>query len=80
MEQRKINLPQKGAGRRLAERLKKLGQQKPPKSLMDKINNDSSSPVVVSQNETKVRFKIATLYVAIYKWIYLQKTTFSGTF
>ncbi|MBK9321652.1 MAG: hypothetical protein IPM97_01610 [Bdellovibrionaceae bacterium] len=80
MEQRKINLPKNGAGRRLAERLKKLGQQKPPKSLMDKINNDSSSPVVVSQNETKVRFKIATLYVAIYKWIYLQKTTFSGTF
>lgn len=55
MEQRKINLPKKGAGRRLAERLKKLGLQKPPKSLMDKINNDSSSSVVVSQNETKVR-------------------------
>ncbi len=39
MEHKKINYPKKGAGRRLAARLERLGQQKPPKSLMDKINN-----------------------------------------
>lgn len=38
MARKKVNIPQKGAGRRLAKRLEKLGQQEPPKSLMDKIN------------------------------------------
>ncbi len=30
--------PQKGAGRNLAARLKGLSEQKPPQSLVDKIN------------------------------------------
>lgn len=48
MEKKKVNLPQKGAGRRLAERLEKLGQQKPPKSLMDKINNNDDRKKVAT--------------------------------
>ena len=35
---KKINLPQKGAGRKLAAKLKKLGKQVPPQSLVKKIN------------------------------------------
>jgi hypothetical protein len=31
--------PKKGAGRKWAERLKQLGEQPPPKELMDKINS-----------------------------------------
>ncbi len=50
MEQRKINYPKKGAGRRLAERLAKLGQQKPPKSLMDKINNIGRNEVAAPKS------------------------------
>jgi hypothetical protein len=34
---KKVNIPKKGAGRRLAARLKELGKQKPPQSLIDKI-------------------------------------------
>ena len=45
MEQKKVNLPKKGAGRRLADRLEKLGQQKPSKSLIDKINQDDRKKV-----------------------------------
>lgn len=40
MEKKKINIPQKGAGRKWAARLKELGKQPPPKDLMDKINED----------------------------------------
>ncbi len=36
--ERKVNIPKKGAGRRLAEKLKKLGQQDPPANLVKKIN------------------------------------------
>jgi len=35
----KKNLPQKGAARKWAARLKELGKQAPPKNLVDKINN-----------------------------------------
>ena len=38
MEKRKTNLPRKGAGRRLAARLKDLGKQQPPKDIVNKIN------------------------------------------
>lgn len=47
MVQKKVNLPQKGAGRKLAELLEKLGQQKPPKSLLDKINKDDRKKVAI---------------------------------
>lgn len=53
MEEKKVNLPKKGAARRLAERLKKLGQQKPPKPLMDKINQDDNKQVANSKVSTK---------------------------
>ncbi len=38
MEQKKTNLPKKGAGRKLAARLKDLGKQQPPKDIVNKIN------------------------------------------
>lgn len=34
---KKLNLPKKGAGRKLAARLKELGKQNPPKDLVTKI-------------------------------------------
>ena len=49
MEKKKINLPQKGAGRRLADRLEKLGQRKPPEDLMQKINQDDRKKVASSK-------------------------------
>ena len=39
MENKKINLPKKDAGRKLAARLKELGKQPPPEDLVRKINN-----------------------------------------
>jgi hypothetical protein len=40
MEKKKVNLPKKGAGRRVAARLKELGKQSPPKDIVNKINRD----------------------------------------
>lgn len=53
MEKKKVNLPQKGAGRRLADRLEKLGQQKPPKSLMDKINKDDRKKIATPKGSSE---------------------------
>lgn len=38
MENKKVNLPKKGAGRKWAKRLEELGKQSPPEDLMKKIN------------------------------------------
>jgi hypothetical protein len=38
MEKKKVNLPKKDAGRKLATRLKDLGKQQPPKDIVNKIN------------------------------------------
>ena len=38
MEKKKVNLPKKDAGRKLAARLKDLGKQQPPKDIVNKIN------------------------------------------
>lgn len=43
--EKKKNIPQKGASKRLAEKLKKLGQQRPPQTLIDKINGDDKKKV-----------------------------------
>ena len=48
MDKKKINIPQKGAGRKWATRLKELGKQSPPKDLIDKINEDEKKKVAVS--------------------------------
>ncbi len=53
MEKKKVNLPQKGAGRRLADRLEKLGQQKPPKALIDKLNQDDRKKVAAQKNSSE---------------------------
>lgn len=42
-----FKVPKKGAGRRLAQKLKELGQQKPPQTLIDKINGDDKKKVAV---------------------------------
>lgn len=39
MEKKKVNLPKKDAGRKLAARLRDLGKQRPPKDIVNKINN-----------------------------------------
>lgn len=41
METKKVNIPKKGAGRALAKKLKDLGNLKPPKDLVDKLNRGS---------------------------------------
>ncbi len=38
METKKVNIPKKGAGRKLAKKLEDLGKQKPPKEWIDAIN------------------------------------------
>jgi hypothetical protein len=44
MEQKK-NTPQKGAGRKWANRLKELGRQSPPKDLVEKIKKNEKAKV-----------------------------------
>jgi hypothetical protein len=53
MEKKKVNLPQKDAGRRLADRLEKLGKKNPPKSLVDKINQDDRKKVAVQKKTSE---------------------------
>ena len=53
MEKKKVNLPKKGAGRRLAERLEELGRQRPPKPLVDKLNQDDKKKVATPRTPAK---------------------------
>jgi hypothetical protein len=53
---KKVNIPKKGAGRRLAARLNELGKQRPPQSLVDKIIKEAeemkkSATQTVKRNE-----------------------------
>ena len=50
--EKKINVPKKGAGRRLAARLKELGQQAPPQRLVD-ILNKKEEQARIFMNEKK---------------------------
>lgn len=52
MDKKKVNLPKKDAGRRLADRLEKIGQEKPPESLVEKINQDDRKKVATPQSTT----------------------------
>lgn len=36
--EKKVNIPKKGAAKKWSERLKELGNQAPPKDLVEKIN------------------------------------------
>ena len=38
IETKKVNKPKKGAARKWAQRLKELGEQRPPQDLIDKLN------------------------------------------
>ena len=49
--EKKKNVPQKGASKRLADKLKKLGQQRPPQTLIDKINGDDKKKVARPANQ-----------------------------
>jgi len=41
----KLKIPKKGAGRKWAEKFKELGQQSPPRGLVDKINKEEKKKV-----------------------------------
>lgn len=45
--EKKVNIPTKHAGRRLAQKLKDLGKQLPPEDLMKKINQEENKKVAV---------------------------------
>lgn len=45
--------PQKGAGRRLAARLKELGQRKPPQRLIDAINRIAAKQAAMATKAEK---------------------------
>jgi hypothetical protein len=49
MEQKKVNLPKKNAGRKWAKRLEELGKQSPPEELMKKINKEDNKKVASSK-------------------------------
>ena len=50
--EKKKNVPQKGASKSLADKLKKLGQQRPPQTLIDKINGDDKMEVARTADQT----------------------------
>ncbi|MBL7557652.1 MAG: hypothetical protein JNM24_17615 [Bdellovibrionaceae bacterium] len=52
MEQKKVNLPKKGAGRKWAKRLEELGKQSPPEDLMKKINKEENKKVALPQEDS----------------------------
>lgn len=45
--EKKVNIPKKGAGRRLAQKLRNLGRQSPPEDFMKKINKEDDKKVAV---------------------------------
>ena len=49
----KPRVPQKGAGRKWAQKLKELGQQSPPQGLVDKINQAEKKKVAVPRAASK---------------------------
>ncbi len=51
--EKKKNVPQKGAGRKWAARLKELGKQAPPQDLVDKINNKEEKKKIASPQPAK---------------------------
>jgi hypothetical protein len=51
--EKRVNIPKKGAGRRLANKLEELGKQPPPKELVDKINNDGKKKVAIPKQDSK---------------------------
>lgn len=55
-EKKKVNIPKKGAGRRLADKLEELGRQKPPQDLVNKINRkeEDKKVAISSDPQTKV--------------------------
>jgi len=51
--EKKVNVPKKGAGRKWANRLEELGQQKPPTDLVEKINKDDRKKVATPRQAPK---------------------------
>jgi hypothetical protein len=52
--EKKINIPQKGAARKWSQRLKELGQQRPPKELME-ILNQTEKPTKVASPKHSIK-------------------------
>ncbi len=51
---KKINIPKKGASRKWAQKLKELGQQPPPKDLMEILNRvEKPKKVAVPRTKTE---------------------------
>ncbi|MBL7542648.1 MAG: hypothetical protein JNL11_02480 [Bdellovibrionaceae bacterium] len=51
IEQKKVNLPKKGAGRKWAKHLEELGKQSPPEDLMKKINKVEDKKIASSNDK-----------------------------
>lgn len=51
--EKKVNTPKKGAGRRLSQKLEKMGQQTPPADLMKKINQKDEKQKRVAKPNTR---------------------------
>jgi hypothetical protein len=51
--EKKVNIPKKGAGKRLAQKLKDLSKQPPPEDLLKKINQDENKKVAIPQTQPK---------------------------
>lgn len=46
---KKVNIPKKGAGRKLADRLEELANRKPPKGIVEKLKRkDEKQPKVAA--------------------------------
>jgi hypothetical protein len=50
---KKINIPKKGAAKRLAQKLKELGQRPPPEELVRKINQADKKKVAIPLRNSK---------------------------
>lgn len=63
MSKIKSNIPKKGAGRRLAEKLEHLGKLSPPRELVNKLNNE--------RRLMKIKFFKSFLIVTLIQFISL---------
>ena len=68
MEKKKINIPQKGAGRKWAKYLEELGKRAPPEELMKKINEFVGEPAEPGKDIKLNTEKKSSRYGAIKKW------------
>lgn len=56
--EKKVNIPKKGAGRRLAERLKEIGKRKPSESLMEILNQTEKQKQEIQKKIAKPKAEL----------------------